>query len=78
MFFGVIPIATKISCVPYMLDYGNRGILIAGDLSQGVIQITHSLKDVDELELMAEKASNWSQNYTLDVFEAEISKLLQP
>ncbi|MFG6687645.1 glycosyltransferase family 4 protein [Mariniflexile sp. HNIBRBA6329] len=77
MFFGVIPIATKISCVPYMLDYGHRGILMADDLNQGVIQITHALKDVGALELMSERASNWSQNYTLDVFEAEISKLLQ-
>jgi len=28
MFFGVIPLATPISCVPNMLDNGNRGILI--------------------------------------------------
>lgn len=28
MFFGCVPIATAVSCVPWMLDYGNRGILI--------------------------------------------------
>ncbi len=28
------------------------------------------------LELMSEKAANWSQNYTLEVFETEISKLI--
>ena len=29
MFFGCIPIATPVSCVPWMLDYGNRGILLS-------------------------------------------------
>ena len=77
MFFGVIPIATKVSCVAFMLDYGNRGILMEANLNLDVIQIQNALKDVDTLELMSEKASNWSQNYTLEVFETEISKLLQ-
>ncbi|MEP6260746.1 MAG: glycosyltransferase family 4 protein [Gillisia sp.] len=30
MFFGCIPIATAVSCVPWMLNYGSRGILIPG------------------------------------------------
>ena len=30
MFFGCIPIATSVSCVPWMLNYGSRGILISG------------------------------------------------
>jgi glycosyltransferase involved in cell wall biosynthesis len=77
MFFGVIPIATKVSCVPFMLDYGARGILMEVDLNQDVVQINNALKDVNTLELMSVKASNWSQNYTLEVFETEISKLLQ-
>ncbi|MCX2837503.1 glycosyltransferase [Salinimicrobium sp. MT39] len=33
MFFGCIPIATPVSCVPWMLDYGSRGVLLE-DLSQ--------------------------------------------
>ncbi|MGM1056411.1 MAG: glycosyltransferase family 4 protein [Bacteroidota bacterium] len=28
MFFGCIPIATAVSCVPWMLNYGDRGIII--------------------------------------------------
>jgi glycosyltransferase involved in cell wall biosynthesis len=28
MFFGCIPIATPVSCVPWMLNYGSRGILL--------------------------------------------------
>ncbi|MDT0686835.1 glycosyltransferase [Autumnicola psychrophila] len=34
MFFGCIPIATTVSCVPWMLDFGSRGILIQ-DLEEG-------------------------------------------
>jgi len=30
MFFGCIPVATGVSCVPWMLDNGNRGILLSG------------------------------------------------
>ena len=29
MFFGCIPIATSVSCVPWMLGGGSRGILIS-------------------------------------------------
>src|SRR5690606_8782516 len=32
MFFGAIPISTRISCLEWMLDNENRGILIEPDL----------------------------------------------
>lgn len=76
MFFGTIPIATRISCVPFMLDYGKRGILISPDLDKAMAVINQALKDTALLESMSEKAANWSQNYTLEVFETEISKLM--
>ncbi len=76
MFFGTIPIATRISCVPFMLDYGKRGILIAPELDKAMAVINQALKDTALLESMSEKAANWSQNYTLEVFETEISKLM--
>ncbi|WP_346883676.1 glycosyltransferase family 4 protein [uncultured Algibacter sp.] len=77
MFFGTIPIATKISCVPYMLDYGARGILIEANLENAVAHIKKHLKDVDNLKTMSKKAIQWSQNYTLDTFETEIIKLIK-
>tara|TARA_R110001583_G_scaffold81715_1_gene217720 strand:+ start:731 stop:1852 length:1122 start_codon:yes stop_codon:yes gene_type:complete len=76
MFFGVIPIATAVSCVPFMLDFGKRGILIEANLDKDIVIIENSLKDVHTLESMSERAANWSQNYTLEVFETEISKLI--
>ncbi len=36
MFFGCIPIATPVSCVPWILNYGNRGVLLQ-DLGQRLI-----------------------------------------
>lgn len=77
MFFGVIPIATSISCVPFMLDYGNRGILIGAKLQEALKRVNQELEDVEALNLKSEKAEKWSQNYTLDVFENEIAKLMR-
>ncbi|WP_375239770.1 glycosyltransferase family 4 protein [Aurantibacter sp.] len=76
MFFGVIPIATKISCVPYMLDYGNRGFLIEPDLDQASKLLINEIKNKKRLTEKAELALNWSQKYTLDVFEEHIKALV--
>lgn len=76
MFFGVIPIATKISCVGWMLDNGRRGILIENDFETAGDKIYSSIKN-DNLASMSIACGQWSQNYTLDVFEQEIIKLVQ-
>ncbi|MEP3837190.1 MAG: glycosyltransferase [Algibacter sp.] len=78
MFFGVIPIVTSISCVSYMLDNGNRGVLIEPDSKLAVKAILECLNEEDTLKIMSKKASEWSKNYTLDIFETEIIKLLKP
>ena len=76
MFFGVIPLGTKISCVPWMLDFGKRGVLIDMDLEKDVALILKLLKNTSELQVMAKKAQEWSHQYTLDKFETEIKELL--
>lgn len=76
MFFGVIPIATSISCVPDMLDHGKRGILIEPNIKDAVSKIESHLQSNVELQTMSTLASNWSQDYTLEVFEDEIKKLI--
>ncbi|RLD26381.1 MAG: glycosyltransferase family 1 protein [Bacteroidetes bacterium] len=75
MFFGTIPIATSISCVPTMLDFGNRGILIEPILENAVSKISNTIKNKN-LKRMSKLASEWSQNFTLEYFEGEIKKLL--
>ena len=77
MFFGVIPIATRISCVPYMLDEGQRGILIEPELNLALPVIESYLQETEKFETIAKNAQLWSQNYTLDYFETEIKALLQ-
>lgn len=76
MFWGCIPVASKISCVPFMLDYGRRGILLEMDLEKDTNQINEILRDETSFFIKSKLALEWSQSYTTDVFEAEIKKLL--
>lgn len=96
MFFGCIPIATPVSCVPWMLDQGNRGILLTnnansqklkakgslerivgnGQWTKGVDKISGLMKDQKEMQRMSEEAKQWSQQYTLEKFEAAIHGVL--
>lgn len=76
MFFGCIPIATKISCVPWMLGEGKRGLLIDVHLERAVNLIQENLNHSSiQLEL-SDRAMRWSHQYTLEKFELEIQKLL--
>lgn len=77
MFWACVPIATKVSCVPYMLDFGQRGILLDQNFSKDVAQIEAILKNEQEYVNKSKEAADWSRNYTLDVFEAEIKKLIK-
>lgn len=77
MFWGCIPVATSVSCVPFMLDYGNRGVLLKMSLLDDLRQLEIILKDKKCLADKSMKASEWSQKFTTDVFEVEIKKLLQ-
>lgn len=76
MFWGCVPVATPVSCVPFMLDYGSRGLLLRMNLEQDLQQLEIILNDEMAFNFKREKASDWSRKYTLDVFEAEIKKLL--
>ncbi|PXY42025.1 glycosyl transferase [Flavobacterium cheongpyeongense] len=76
MFWGCVPVATKVSCVPFMLDYGKRGVLLDMDLKKDEQKIKVILSDCNSFFSKSKSASDWSQKYTTDVFEAEIKKLL--
>jgi glycosyltransferase involved in cell wall biosynthesis len=76
MFWGCVPIATTVSCVPFMLDFGNRGLLLQMNLEQDIQQLVKVLKSQIDYESKREKASEWSRKYTLDVFESEIKKMI--
>lgn len=76
MFWGVIPIATNVSCVPWMLGFGERGLILNMDLEKDVASFLKTTGNTALLQEMTLKAQAWSQEYTLEKFENEIKKLL--
>jgi glycosyltransferase involved in cell wall biosynthesis len=77
MFWGCIPISSKVSCVPFMLDYGKRGVLLDFDLLTDSDQILRLIDNEALYSEMSQKGTSWSRKYTLDYFEQEIKLLLQ-
>lgn len=76
MFWGCVPIATPVSCVPYMLGNGSRGLLLQEQMEWDVHQIKLVLQNLDLYEAISNEAKIWSRNYTTNSFEREIKKLL--
>lgn len=76
MFWGCVPVSTKVSCIPFMLDYGNRGILLEMNLDEDVNRIEEIISDEKTFLTKSSLAIQWSQIYTTDLFETEIKKLL--
>jgi len=78
MFWGCVPLATSVSCVPYMVDFGKRGLLLEIDLENDVNHILKLIQEQENYKAMALNGMEWSRKYTLDVFEEEIKLLLHP
>ncbi|PIF31354.1 glycosyltransferase involved in cell wall biosynthesis [Flavobacterium sp. 9] len=76
MFYGCVPIATSVSCVPFMLENGNRGILLEMDLENDLAQIENIIRNEDKFFSKSKLSEKWSQNYTVEIFEEEIKMLL--
>lgn len=76
MFWGCIPITTAVSCVPQMLDFGNRGVLVSKEPTGIYEKIAFLINHPNDYYKMAEKAHKWSTTYTLEKFELEIGHLI--
>ncbi|WP_269683937.1 glycosyltransferase [Flavobacterium lacustre] len=76
MFWGCVPIATSVSCVPFMLDYGTRGILLEMNLEKDADQMEIILNNQSVFDAKQSAAAAWSRIYTSDLLESEIKKLL--
>jgi len=76
MFWGCVPIASPVSCVPYMMGNGSRGIIIQEKLFDDGNQITEVINNSDLYKKMSTEGQSWSQQFTTNKFEAEIRKLL--
>ncbi|TJY32909.1 glycosyltransferase family 4 protein [Pontimicrobium aquaticum] len=77
MFWKCLPISTKVSCVPEMLDYGNRGSIVSPNIESIIKEFECYFNNREVYTDKVEKAYLWSRRYTLDKFEAEIPKLLK-
>ncbi|WP_035650299.1 glycosyltransferase [Flavobacterium sp. ASV13] len=76
MFWGCVPVATKISCVPFMLDEGNRGVFLEMSLEKDSTQLKAIIANKDIFAKKSKLAEDWSRTYTTDFFEKEIKNLL--
>lgn len=76
MFWGCVPITTRVSCVPYMLGEGRRGTLIDPTVEAAVAAIEKYLKNSELYQRHSKAAAEWSRHFTLEKFENEIVKLL--
>jgi len=76
MFWKCLPISTAVSCVPAMLDHGNRGSLVLPVITDITKEIEYYLKNEKLYAEKVLKAFNWSRTYTLEKFEDEIKKIL--
>jgi len=77
MFWGCVPIVTPVSCLPYMLNNGDRGILLQITLEKDIQQLEVVLANKTDFKSKRINALNWSRKYTIDVFENEIKKMLK-
>ena len=76
MFWGCVPIASPVSCISYMMGNGSRGILLHEKIQEDINQIDMVINNQDFYHKIASEGQSWSQQFTTDRFEAEISKLL--
>ena len=77
MFWGCLPVTSKVSCIPYMLSNGERGALVNPNTDEIVAVIENYLQHPDKYDQQATKAMAWSRQFTMEKFEEEIGKLLE-
>ena len=77
MFWGCVPLVTPVSCVSYMIDNGNRGLLLLEELDQDVKKVNEIIENDFKYKMMSNNGMNWSRQFTIDKFEEEIKKLLR-
>ena len=70
---GKVGISTKVSCVPWMLDEGRRGILIENNEQKALEKIIEVI-NTGNLPALSLASQQWSENYTLDVKRREKNK----
>jgi glycosyltransferase involved in cell wall biosynthesis len=75
MWWGCLPVTTRVSCVPQMIGDNERGFLTSGSPDEISAFIKSCFYKDEKLSEMSEKASDWSMQYTIERFEEEIRLL---
>ncbi len=73
MFWGCVPVTTAVSCVPWLLDQGNRGYLVQEDENM-IVDVISKISQAEYNE-KSKNAFTWSREFTLDKFELEVKRL---
>lgn len=76
MFWGCVPLTSAVSCVPQMVNYGQRGILVSKNIEKLYLEIHELIHDPERLERISQAAQAWSSNFTLEKFEKGIKGLI--
>lgn len=78
MFWRCLPIASNVSCVKDMLDNGKRGVLIDLNINENLLstKIENIINNSIEYQKKVLLAQNWSHNFTLNKFKAEIENII--
>jgi glycosyltransferase involved in cell wall biosynthesis len=77
MFWGCLPIATQVSCVPTMLDFGKRGILLTEKKEEDVKLVEAVILNLTAYHNKIDAGMSWSRNFTIDKFESEIQTIIR-
>ncbi len=76
MFWGCLPITSKVSCIPYMLANGERGSLVSPNVDEIVAVVEDYLQHPNTYNQQTIKAMEWSRQFTMERFEEEIGKII--
>lgn len=76
MFWGCVPLVTSVSSVPFMVDYGKRGMILSMNFKKDLEAFYRFLNDNIAYQSFSENSQFWSRTFTVEKFESEIAKLL--
>jgi glycosyltransferase involved in cell wall biosynthesis len=76
MFWGCLPITSKVSCIPHMLANGKRGALVNANADEIVAVVEDYLQHPEKYVAQSKKAMEWSRQFTMEKFEEGIGKVM--
>jgi len=76
MWWGCVPISTPVSCVPWMLNQEQRGLLVTNSNNPNLDPLISLILHPIDYLAMAGQAKLWAQEYSLERMNHEIQKLL--